>query len=68
MAAEYGSKRRISADRVDPEEVASIVTEAANARNGWKVILARCAPTERPRSIAQLVRELNARPVATERS
>lgn len=68
LADEYGSKRRISADRVDPAEVASIVTEAANARNGWKVILARCAPIARPRSIAQLVRELNARPTATGRS
>ena len=68
LAVEYGSKRRISAERVDPAEVASIVAEASNARNGWKVILARCAPIARPRSIAQLVRELNARPVATERS
>jgi hypothetical protein len=48
-------------------EVANIVAEAANARNGWKVILARCAPIAKPRSIAQLVRELNVRPVATER-
>lgn len=68
LAVEYGSKRRISADRVDPAEVGNIVTEAATARNGWKVILARCAPTARPRSIAQLVRELNARPVASVRS
>lgn len=60
LAVEYGSKRRISAERVDPAEVASIVTEAAGARNGWKVILARCAPIARPRSIAQLVRDLNA--------
>jgi len=58
LAAEYGSKRRISADCVDPTELASIVAEAANARNGWKVILARCAPTAKPRSIAQLAREL----------
>jgi hypothetical protein len=58
LAAEYGSKRRISADQVDPTEVASIVAEAASARNGWKVILARCAPTTKPRSIAQLAREL----------
>lgn len=63
----YGAKRRISADRVDPAEVASIVIEAANARNGWKVILARCAPIARPRSIAQLVRDLNAQGSATER-
>ncbi len=68
LADEYESKRRISADRVDPVEVASIVTEAANARNGWKVILARCAPIARPRTIAQLVRELNALPVAAEHS
>jgi hypothetical protein len=64
LAVEYGSERRISADRVDPAEVASIVAEAANARNGWKVILARCAPIAKPRSIAQLVREMNAQPTA----
>ena len=58
LAAEYGSKRRISADRVDPTEVASIVAAAASVRNGWKVILARCAPTTKPRSIAQVAREL----------
>ena len=57
LAAEYGSKRRISAERVDPAEVASIVAEAASARNGWKVILARCAPTRKPRSALQLARE-----------
>ncbi len=49
LATEYASKRRISAEGVDAVEVASIVTEAANARNGWKVILARCAPTKKPR-------------------
>jgi hypothetical protein len=32
---------------LDPDEVASIVVEAASARNGWKVILARCAPARR---------------------
>lgn len=57
-AAEYSSKRRISEKRVDPTEVARIVAEAANARNGWKVILARCAPTTRPRSAIELAREL----------
>ena len=57
LAAEYGAKRRISAERVDPAEVASIVAEAASARNGWKVILARCAPTRKPRSALQLARE-----------
>jgi hypothetical protein len=58
LATEYGSKRRISAERVDPAEVASIVAEAASARNGWKVILARCAPTTKPRSALELAREL----------
>jgi len=67
LAVEYGSKRRISPERVDPAEVASIVTEAANARNGWKVILARCAPIAKPRSIAQLARDVNANASAIER-
>ena len=67
LAVEYASERRISAERVDPIEVASIVAEASNARNGWKVILARCAPIARPRSIAQMLRDLNAQASATER-
>ena len=58
LAVEYGAKRRISEERVDPAEVASIVAEAASARNGWKVILARCAPTTKPRSVLQLAREM----------
>jgi len=44
LAEEYASASRISEERVDPAEVAGIVAEAAGARNGWKVILARCAP------------------------
>jgi hypothetical protein len=48
LAADYGSRVRISAERIDPAEVASIVADAAAVRNGWKVILARCA---RPKSI-----------------
>lgn len=43
LASEYGDEARISEDQVDPREVAAIVAEAAAARNGWKVILARCA-------------------------
>jgi hypothetical protein len=58
LAAEYGAEPRISEERVDPAEVASIVMEAAVARNGWKVILARCAPTTKPRSALQLAREM----------
>lgn len=45
LAAEYGTTVRISDERVDPAEVAALVAEAATARNGWKVILAQCAPT-----------------------
>ena len=58
LAVEYGAERRISEARVDPAEVANIVVEAARARNGWKAILARCAPTRKPRSSLQLAREL----------
>lgn len=31
--------------------------EAASARDGWKVILSRCAPTTKPRSARQVARE-----------
>src|SRR5262249_40252253 len=54
LAADYGSERRISDERVDPSEVANIVAEAASARNGWKVILTRCAPATKPRSALQV--------------
>lgn len=58
LAADYGStKVRISEERVDPAEVASIVAEAASARNGWKVIWRRCAPTTKPRTALELARE-----------
>jgi hypothetical protein len=48
LAEEYGRAVRISDERADPAEVASIVREAAAARNGWKAILARCAAARRP--------------------
>ena len=57
LAADYGSTVRISEERVDPAEVAGIVAEAAAARNGWKIILARCAPTSRPKSALQHLRD-----------
>jgi hypothetical protein len=38
---------RISDDRVDSSEVANIVQSAVRARNGWKVIHARCSPRTR---------------------
>jgi hypothetical protein len=59
LAAEYRATVRLSEERVDPAEVASIVAASASvrARNGWKVILARCAPTTKPRTALQLARE-----------
>lgn len=56
LADEYGSTVRISEERVDASEVADIVRTAAAARNGWKAILARCAPTSRPQSALAQVR------------
>jgi hypothetical protein len=50
LTAEFGATVRISEESVDPDEVAGIVAEAAAARNGWKIILAQCAPLRRPRS------------------
>ena len=47
LAEEYDREVRISEERADTAEVVGIVREAAAARNGWKVILARCAPTRR---------------------
>lgn len=47
LAREYGRDPRISDVRVDAAEVAEILLEAAPTRNGWKVILARCAPPTR---------------------
>jgi len=47
LAREYGREDHISEVRVDPAEVADILREAAPRRNGWKVILARCAPLTR---------------------
>lgn len=47
LAREYGRDGHISEVRVDPDEVADILREAAPRRNGWRVILARCAPLTR---------------------
>jgi hypothetical protein len=47
LAEEYSRGVRISDERVDTAEVASIVRAAAAAPNGWKVILARCTPMRR---------------------
>jgi hypothetical protein len=50
LAAEYGCTVRVSEERVDVRELAALVAEAADARNGWKRILARCAPARRSRA------------------
>lgn len=47
LAEEYNRTIRIPDERVNAAEVAGIVQAAAVARNGWKVILARCAPPKR---------------------
>lgn len=44
-----GQAHRFADDDVDAGELASIVGEACEARNGWKVILQRCAPAGRTR-------------------
>jgi hypothetical protein len=36
--------KRADEDLRGPDEVADIVQRAVESRNGWKVILARCAP------------------------
>lgn len=45
LSEECGRVLRISDERADAAEVASIVQAAVAARNGWNVILANCAPT-----------------------
>ena len=47
LAREYGRDGLISEVRVDPAEVADILHEAGPRRNGWKVMVARCAPPTR---------------------
>ncbi len=52
LAKEFGREVSLADDRVEAAEVADIVREASGRRNGWKVILARCAPPKtspRPR-------------------
>jgi hypothetical protein len=48
LAEEYSRAVRISEERVNAAEVVNIVKAAATARNGWKVILARCAAQRQP--------------------
>jgi hypothetical protein len=48
LAEQYARTTRISDERVDAAEVAGIIQAAAEARNGWKLILERCAPNRQP--------------------
>ena len=48
LAEQYARTARISDERVDAAEVAGIIQAAAEARNGWKLILERCAPNRQP--------------------
>lgn len=49
LAEAFGRRFHPNEDRVDRQEVASLVREAAARRNGWKVILAHCAAPPRAR-------------------
>jgi hypothetical protein len=45
MAEEFSKHAlRLNEETIEPTEVADIVKEACEARNGWKVILGRCSP------------------------
>ncbi len=48
LAEAFSGTVCISDERADGEEVAHVVSAAVSARNGWKVILAQCAPPRRP--------------------
>jgi hypothetical protein len=48
LAEQYARTARISDKGVDAAEVAGIIRAASEVRDGWKVILARCASI-RPR-------------------
>lgn len=49
LAEEYRRVASVGDERVDAAVVADIVAEAASRRNGWRVILSRCAPPKKPR-------------------
>lgn len=44
LADEYARTVTVPDERVDSKAVSDIVLEAADSRNGWKVISSRCAP------------------------
>ena len=49
LAQQFGRAYGAGDERVDAAEVADIVLEACGRPNGWKAILARCAPPRRTR-------------------
>jgi hypothetical protein len=53
LAEQYARTARISDERVDAAEVAGIIRAASEVRNGWKLILARCAPSRLGRHDSQ---------------
>ena len=61
MGQEFAkSSGRFADEQVDPAELASIVTEACDARNGWKVILKRCAAErKRRRDVSAMLTQAN---------
>lgn len=44
LADEFANLAEVPDEQVDAQELGRIVRDAAAARNGWKLILARCAP------------------------
>jgi hypothetical protein len=67
LAIEYASRVRMSAESVDPVEVNSILADACAARNGWKIILARCAP-EKSKTISRPPRSDDGQPPVSYRA
>jgi hypothetical protein len=48
LLAQYARSPKPSDERVDSAELLGILTEAVEARNGWKRILARCSSSNQP--------------------
>ena len=47
LGAEFGTSFAVADDAVEASKVVEVVSEAVEARNGWKVIHAHCAPPKR---------------------
>jgi hypothetical protein len=48
LLAQYARSPKPSDETVDSAELLDILTEAVEARNGWKRILVRCSNSNRP--------------------